>query len=69
MESRKMVLKNLFTRQQQTYRIDLWTWGEGQKGGDEWREEHGNLHYHMQNRQPTGICCIAQETQTGSVSI
>ena len=23
-----------------------------------------NTHYHMQNRQPLGICCMAQGTQT-----
>ena len=34
MESRKMVLKNLFTGQQwrNRQRIDLWTWGEGRRG-------------------------------------
>ena len=25
-----------------------------------------NLHYHMGNRQPMGIRCMAQETQTGA---
>ena len=24
-----------------------------------------NLHYHMGNRQPMGICCMAQEIHTG----
>ena len=28
---------------------------------------YGNLHYYMQNRQLTGICCMAQETQTGAL--
>lgn len=23
-----------------------------------------NIYYHMQNRQPLGICCMAQRTQT-----
>ena len=34
MESRKMVLKNLFTGQQwkNRQRIDLWLWGEGRRG-------------------------------------
>ena len=34
MESREMVLKNLFTGQQQrkTQRIDLWTWQRGAEG-------------------------------------
>ena len=33
-ESRKMVLKNLLTRQQwrNRHRTDLWTWGEGRRG-------------------------------------
>ena len=34
MESRKMVLKNLFTGQQwrnRHKRLDLWTWGEGRR--------------------------------------
>ena len=31
MESRKMVLKNLFTEQQWRNRVDLWTWGEGRR--------------------------------------
>ena len=31
MESRKMVLKNLFT-EKQTQRIDLWTWERGGEG-------------------------------------
>ena len=36
MESRKMVLKNLFTGQQwrNRQRIDLWTWGEGEMYGE-----------------------------------
>ena len=34
MESRKMVLKNLFSGQQwrSRQRTDLWTWGEGRRG-------------------------------------
>ena len=34
MESRKMVLMNLFARQQcrNRYRERLWTWGEGRRG-------------------------------------
>ena len=31
--------------------------GEGRMCGD------SNIHYHMQNRQPMGICCMTQETQ------
>ena len=34
MESRKIVLKNLFTGQQwrNRWKIDLWTWGKGRRG-------------------------------------
>ena len=28
---------------------------------------YGNLHYYMQNREPTRIFCMAQETQTGGL--
>ena len=28
-------------------------------------ESNMETYYHMENRQPTGICCMAQETQTG----
>ena len=39
MESRKMVLKNLFKGNNgETDRIDLWTWGKGRRGCDVWRE-------------------------------
>ena len=42
----KMVLRNLFTRQQgrNGQRIDLWACGEWRRGCDVWKESHGNLH-------------------------
>ena len=45
----KMVLRNLFTRQQgrNRQRIDLWTCGAWRRRWDVWKELHGNLHYHM----------------------
>ena len=51
----------------QTLRTDLWTWlgwGGRRRGQEVYRELHGNVHYHMHNRQPMGICCMTQETQT-----
>ena len=33
--------------EKQTQRIDLRTWGEGRRERDVWKEQHGNLHYHM----------------------
>ena len=61
MESRKMVLKNLLTGQQWRNRCREYTYGHGEKKGE--GEMYGNLYYHMYNRQPTGICCMAQEAQ------
>ena len=46
MESRKMVLKNLFTGQQWRNRHREYTYGHGESGG-EGEMYHGNLHYHM----------------------
>ena len=33
--------------EKQTQRIDLWTWGEGRRGWDVCKEQHGNLNYYM----------------------
>ena len=41
MESRKNGTEEFIFRaamEKQTYRIDLWTWGEGRRGGDVWKE-------------------------------
>ena len=65
MESRKMVLKNLFTGQQQRNRHREQTYGRGR--GEErvrcmervtWKPTSPYV------KQPTEICCMAQETQT-----
>ena len=37
------------------------------RGWHVWIEGHGNLHYHMQNRDTPGIYRTFQETQTGSL--
>ena len=48
MESRKMVLMNLFTGQQWRCKHREQTYGQGQgrgkRGLDEWREQHGNIY-------------------------
>ena len=52
MESKKMVLMNLFAGQQrrQIQRTDLWTqWGKEREGWIE-RVTLKHIHYHMQNR-------------------
>ena len=38
---------------------------KNKRGGE--GEMYGNLHYYMQNREPTRIFCMAQETQTGGL--
>ena len=37
--------------------------GEGEMHG----KSNMETYHHMQNRQPMGICCMAQETQTGAL--
>ena len=46
MESRKMILMNLFAGQQWRHRHREQTSGHrgGRRGWDEWREQHGNIH-------------------------
>ena len=49
-----------------------WTWlksrvSRGGRGWDVWREEHGNRHDRLENRQPMGICWMPQGTQTGAL--
>ena len=66
MESRKMVLKNLFTGQQwrNRQRIDLWTWGEGEMYGESNMETYitmckidsqGNLLYGSGNSNRSSV--------------
>ena len=54
MESEEMALMNLFSGQQWKSIYREQTYGQGgSRGGkrrDVWREKHGNLQYHMQNR-------------------
>ena len=70
MESRRMVLKNLFTGQQWRNRHRGYTYGHGERGGE--GEMYGEsitwkLTFPYVNRQPTGIFCMSQETQTGAL--
>ena len=66
MESKKMVLKNLFTGQQWRNRHREQTYGHRERGGE--GEKYGRVTGNLTLpylRQPMGICCMAQETQTG----
>ena len=55
MDSRKMVLMNLFAGQQCRHGHRAQTCGPswGRRGRDEWRERHGNIH--------TAICKTASQ--------
>ena len=69
-ESRRMVLTNLFEEQQWRHKLREQTYGQGQwrrwGGCDEWREQHGCIYTNI-CKQPMGICYMTQGTQTGSV--
>ena len=69
MESRKTVLKNLFTGQQWRKNIEnrLMDTGRGEERGRCMERVTWKLTLPYVNRQPTGICCMAQETQTGAL--
>ena len=68
MESRKMVLKNLFTGQRWRSRHREQTYGHGEMGGEGDIYEKSNMETHITYvKQPTGIYCMAQETQTGAL--
>ena len=64
MESRKMVQKNLFTGQQWRNRLREQTYVHGERvkcmQRVTWKLTLPCI------RQPTGICCMAQETQMGA---
>ena len=64
-----MVLKNLFTGQQWRNRHREWTYGHGERGGDGDTYGKSNMETYLTicNRWPMGICCMAQETQTGAL--
>ena len=70
MESRKIVLKNLLTGQQWRKRLREKTSGHGEKGGEGEMYGESNMEtyitIHKINSQ-LGICCMAQETQTGAL--
>ena len=71
MESRKMVLKNLFTGQQRKNRNREETYGHGwgEEGEGEMNGESSMDAYTLTyvNRQPMGICYKTQRTQTGAL--
>ena len=66
-----MVPKNLIAGQQWRNKHREQIYGHEERGGegeiDVWKEKHGNLHSQIQNRWPTGICSMAQETQIGAL--
>ena len=67
MESRKMVLKNLFTGQQ--WRNKEQTYGHGERGGEGELCGNSNMATSLPCvKQTVGICCLAQETPTGALS-
>ena len=64
MESRKMVMMNLFARQQWRCRENglVHRWGKETVG---WMEKVAKKHvyYHMSHGEPVGICCMTQGAQ------
>ena len=63
-----MVLKNLFTEQQFRNRHREKTNGHGERGGDGDVYGKSNVEISLPFvKQPMGICCMAQETQTGTL--
>ena len=51
----------------QTQRADLRLWRWGRKERLRYMERvTWNICYHMQNREPMGICCMTQGTETGA---
>ena len=34
---------------------------------DEWRGERGNIHHHVWNREPAGICRVTQGVQPSAI--
>ena len=72
MESRKMVLMNLFTAQQWRRGHREQTYGHGRRRG---KERVGRVERNMEPytlpcvryRQSVGICCMTQGTQIGAL--
>ena len=71
MESKKMVLKNLFTGQQWRNRHREQTYGHGEKGGEGEMYGKSNMGTYITicniDSRIQGMCCMAQETQTGDL--
>ena len=64
MESRKMVLTNLFTGQQWRNRHREQTYGHGERRGEGEMLERASWKLALPYvKQPMGICSVAQETQ------
>ena len=72
MESRKMVLKNLFTGQQWRNRHREQTYRPGERGGEGEMYGKSNMETYItickiwETKHPMGICCMTQ-TQTGAL--
>ena len=72
MESGRMVLKNLFKGQQWRNRHREQTYGHAERGGEGEMYGKSNMENYIAIckmpfvNYPTGICCMAQETQTRS---
>ena len=64
-----MVLKNLFIGQQWRNRHRKQTYGHGERGGEDEMYGKSNMEIYITTykRDTTGICCMPQETQTGSL--
>ena len=64
-----MVPKNLFTGQQWRNRHREQTYEHGERGGEGEMYGKSNMETYITicKIEPTGICCLAQETQAGAL--
>ena len=66
-----MVLMNLSAEEQWRHRPREQTCEDGRGGGAEGGTDGESgvetTHYHTQNSQPVGVCCMIQGTQTGAL--
>ena len=64
-----MVPKNLFAGQQWRNRHREQTYGHGERGGEGEMYGKNNMETYTTicKIEPTGICCMARETQTGAL--
>ena len=67
MESRKMVLKNLFTGQQQRNRHREQTYGHGERGAEGEMYGKSNMETYITKCKIDRICCMSHGTQTGAL--